>query len=119
MVVGMASKSKPEVNAFDIQAFPNPDERYRGAPLWSWNTKLDWPHLKDQIDDFRDMGMGGFHMHSRVGLDTPYLGKDFMNLVDKCVEYAKEKRLAACLYDEDRYILVVFPLKGSETENMS
>jgi hypothetical protein len=43
------------------------------------------------------MGMGGFHMHSRSGLDTEYMGKEYMDLVRACVEYAESKGLLACL----------------------
>jgi hypothetical protein len=49
------------------------------------------------------MGMGGFHIHSRVGLDTQYLGDEIMDLVKSCVNKAKKKNLLACLYDEDRW----------------
>lgn len=47
--------------------------------------------------------MGGFHIHSRVGLHTPYMGAEFMDLVKSCVNRAKENRMLACLYDEDRW----------------
>ncbi|KAF5247577.1 hypothetical protein FANTH_6328 [Fusarium anthophilum] len=49
------------------------------------------------------MGMGGFHIHSRVGLDTPYMGVEFMDHVKVSVGAAKAKGLLACLYDEDRW----------------
>lgn len=42
-------------------------------------------------------------MHVRVGLDTEYLGSEFMDHVRACVEYAKRKNMLACLYDEDRW----------------
>jgi len=43
------------------------------------------------------MGMGGFHMHSRVGLDTAYMGGEFMDIVQACVERAEAKGMLACL----------------------
>jgi hypothetical protein len=49
------------------------------------------------------MGFGGFHMHSRTGLATEYLGKDFSEMVRSCVDYAKGKNMLAWLYDEDRW----------------
>ncbi|KAE9378843.1 hypothetical protein N431DRAFT_477990 [Stipitochalara longipes BDJ] len=88
---------------FDSALFRAPTAEYRGCPLWSWNNKLNRKELLEQIDDFQIMGMGGFHIHSRVGLDTEYLGEDFMDLVKRCVDKAKEKKLLACLYDEDRW----------------
>lgn len=47
--------------------------------------------------------MGGFTMHVRVGLDTPYMGPEFMEAVRMCVKRAKEKKMLAYLYDEDRW----------------
>ena len=34
---------------FDEALFRNPTEEYRGAPFWSWNTKLKKSRLKEQI----------------------------------------------------------------------
>ena len=45
----------------------------RGVPFWAWNSKLEIPELRRQIRILKEMGMGGFFMHSRVGLNTPYL----------------------------------------------
>lgn len=42
-------------------------------------------------------------MHSRTGLDTEYLGTEFMDMIKACVEQAEKKGLLACLYDEDRW----------------
>jgi len=42
-------------------------------------------------------------MHSRTGLDTEYLGPEFMDMISACVDRAEEKNLLACLYDEDRW----------------
>ena len=89
--------------AFDQQLFLNPSAEYRGAPLWCWNTKLKRDVLLRQIDHLAAMGMGGFHIHVRIGLDTEYLGDEFMEHVRACVEYAKSKGMLACLYDEDRW----------------
>lgn len=83
--------------------FRNPDSRFRGAPFWAWNTKLEKEKLRRQIGYFKEMGMGGFHMHSRTGLDTPYMGEEFLSMVRFCVEEAKEKGMYAYLYDEDRW----------------
>ena len=83
--------------------FANPPARYRDTPFWAWNCKLDKDQLFRQIETFRQMGMGGFHMHARTGLDTPYLGPEFMERVKDCVARAKQKQMLGCLYDEDRW----------------
>lgn len=83
--------------------FVNPGKEYRGTPFWSWNTKLDTSCLEEQIEQFKEMGMGGFYIHTRVGLDTEYMGAEYLDCVKKAVAIAKEKDLYSCLYDEDRW----------------
>ncbi|MDR0932625.1 MAG: hypothetical protein LBM70_06340 [Victivallales bacterium] len=85
------------------QLFASPKALYRDTPFWAWNCKLEAEELKKQIYIFKEMGMGGFHMHSRTGLATEYLGADFMNRVSECVENAKKLDMLAYLYDEDRW----------------
>lgn len=82
---------------FSQDLFKNPTSEYRGCPLWSWNTKLEKKKLLRQIDHLSEMGMGGFHMHVRTGLDTEYMGPEFMDRVRDCVEYAESKGMLACL----------------------
>lgn len=83
--------------------FKNPPNRYRGFPFWAWNTRLDDGELREQIAVFRGMGFGGFHMHVRQGLETPYLGADFMHAVGTCADEAQRRGMYAFLYDEDRW----------------
>ena len=94
---------KNSAKVLDEQLFKNPTAEYRGAPFWAWNCELNQKLLDKQIDDLKDMGFGGFHMHSRVGMATDYLSEDFMNLVKGCVKKAKENEMLAWLYDEDRW----------------
>jgi len=85
------------------ETFQNPPKEYRGAPLWSWNCRLDREQLLKQIGDMDRMGLGGFHVHVRTGLDTPYLGPEFMEMVRACAEEAARREMRCYLYDEDRW----------------
>jgi hypothetical protein len=85
------------------QEFGRPSARFRGAPFWSWNTALNREQLLRQIDIFKTMGFGGFHIHVRTGLQTEYLGTEFMEHVKACVEYARQQGMLVWLYDEDRW----------------
>lgn len=85
------------------EEFRNPPAKFRGAPFWAWNCKLEKEMLRKQIGYFQEMGMGGFHMHCRTGMDTEYLGDEFMDMVADCNETAKKKEMLCWLYDEDRY----------------
>ena len=83
--------------------FRSPTAEYRGTPFWAWNTHPDHEELRRQIEIFRQMGFGGFHMHVRSGMDQEYLSESFFDCIRTCVEEAKEKKMLAWLYDEDRW----------------
>ena len=85
------------------ELFRDPTAEYRGAPFWSWNDELNEEECVRQAHIFREMGFGGYHMHPRIGLATPYLGEKFMSCVRACVDDAKKAGMLAWLYDEDRY----------------
>ncbi len=85
------------------EIFRDPTSEYRGAPFWSWNDELNEEECVRQAHIFREMGFGGYHMHPRIGLATPYLGEKFMSCVRACVDDAKKAGMLAWLYDEDRY----------------
>ncbi len=85
------------------QAFKTPGAAYRGMPFWAWNGKLSPDELRRQIRLMKQMGLGGFFMHSRVGLDTPYLKDAWFKCVDACLDEAKKQDMQAWLYDEDRW----------------
>lgn len=88
---------------FDRSIFENPGSEYRAAPFWAWNNKLDKDELNWQIEQLKKMGFGGFHMHVRTGMATPYLTEEYMDIVKSCVEKARKEEMLAYLYDEDRW----------------
>ncbi|MBR6620006.1 MAG: hypothetical protein IKK85_06655 [Clostridia bacterium] len=83
--------------------FANPTSEYRATPFWAWNCELNQDLLNREIGYMQDMGFGGFHMHVRVGMSTQYLSDDFMKLIKGSVETAKDKKMLAWLYDEDKW----------------
>ncbi|MBN2559136.1 MAG: hypothetical protein JXB33_10320 [Clostridia bacterium] len=85
------------------KAFLNPEAIDRSAPFWSWNDRMDTAEAKAQASDMIRKGMGGYFMHSRVGLESEYLGSEWMDSVQACVEQAREDGTYAWLYDEDRW----------------
>lgn len=93
-------KSDPELSN---ELFKNPGASYRCAPFWAWNKKLNPKELVNQVSQFKEMGMGGFHIHCRVGLDTEYLSDEFFACVDACQKEAEKEGLFCYLYDEDRW----------------
>ena len=86
-----------------LNNFQNPSAAYRGKPFWCWNGDLEEDELIRQIGVFKEMGMGGFFMHSRTGLRTEYLGEKWFSLINACAEEADRLGMEAWLYDEDRW----------------
>ena len=87
----------------DPSLFENPTSEYRCTPFWAWNCELDESELLRQIDVMKEMGMGGFHMHTRVGMSTTYLSDEYMHFIKSCADKAKRENMLAWLYDEDKW----------------
>ena len=60
------------------EQFKNPGKDYRSVPFWSWNDRLSIKELVSQVRDMKEKGIGGFFMHSREGLETPYLREEWL-----------------------------------------
>ena len=87
----------------DMDLFQNPTSEYRGTPFWAWNCELEEKELLWQIERLKEMGFGGFHMHTRSGMATKYLSDEFMHLIKSCIQKAEKEDMLAWLYDEDRW----------------
>ncbi len=90
-------------NDLSDELFKNPTSEYRAAPFWAWNCRMTDEILTEQIPKLKEMGFGGFHMHSRTGMANEYMSDEFLSLVDGCVKEAKKDGMLAWLYDEDRW----------------
>ena len=77
------------------------DNKYKPIPFWSWNDELDKNELIKQIEWMHDNGIGGFFMHARGGLTTPYLGEKWFDCIEACLKKAKELNMEAYAYDEN------------------
>lgn len=79
----------------------NPPGKYRPAPFWSWNEKLDTAQTKEQINKMKEVGLGGFFMHARGGLQTEYLSDDWFANVSASLEEGEKNGMLAWGYDEN------------------
>lgn len=86
-----------------LQQFKEPANACRGVPFWAWNAKLEPKELIRQIRIMKEMGFGGFFMHSRVGMNTPYLSDEWFKCIETCISEAEKLDMNAWLYDEDRW----------------
>lgn len=86
--------------SLDLARFANPPAEYRPVPFWSWNDYLDVERLIDQLHSLKKAGMGGFFMHSRPGIMTPFLSEEWFEAIRACIEEARAHGMQAWLYDE-------------------
>ncbi|MFI4913278.1 MAG: glycosyl hydrolase [Sedimentisphaeraceae bacterium JB056] len=90
-------------NSLVREKFTCPDAALRGKLFWSWNGDLEKDELLRQIKIMKEMGFGGFFMHSRSGLGTEYLGEKWFELINACADEGEKEGMEAWLYDEDRW----------------
>jgi hypothetical protein len=76
---------------------------FRGAPFWSWNDDLQPEELRRQVRLHKEAGLGGYFMHARIGLITPYLSERWMECIEATVDEGRKVGTASWLYDEDRW----------------
>lgn len=86
-----------------IKEFENPTNNYRGKPFWSWNGELNKDELIRQTHIMKDMGLGGYFMHSRSGLITEYLSDEWFEYINAVADESEKTGMEAWLYDEDRW----------------
>ena len=81
--------------------FKDIPKKYRPIPFWSWNEKLDIAETKEQIRMMDEAGIGGFFMHARGGLQTPYMGEEWFENVEASVKEGKNRNMCPWAYDEN------------------
>ncbi|MBQ6788027.1 MAG: hypothetical protein IJO85_09925 [Lachnospiraceae bacterium] len=85
------------------ERFQNPGSEFRSFPFWAWNDRMNPQMVREQVQHMKKAGNGGFFIHSRDGLETEYMGKEWMECVHEAIDTAKELGMYAWLYDEDRW----------------
>lgn len=80
-----------------------PGSEYRSAPFWGFNGKFEEENLKFQVREMKNAGMGGFFVHSREGLETPYLSDEWMQSIAHTIDEAKRQDMEVWIYDEDKW----------------
>lgn len=86
-----------------LKNMQKPDTKYRGIPFWSWNDRLDTEELRWQIGQMKEAGLSGYFMHARAGLQTPYMGEEWMRCVEACIDEGDIQGLQSWIYDENGY----------------
>lgn len=81
--------------------FKDIPNKYRPAPFWSWNERLNTEETLRQIDIMDKAGIGGYFMHARGGLQTEYMSEEWFDNVSAAVSEGQKRGMYAWAYDEN------------------
>ena len=79
----------------------NPPKESRPVPFWSWNERLREEETRRQIEEMGKAGLGGYFMHARGGLQTPYMGEEWMANIQAGIDEGARRGMGAWGYDEN------------------
>ena len=89
--------------SMNLKKYKNPPRKFRAAPFWSWNDKLDPELLKYQVSEMSRVGLGGYFMHARGGISTEYMSEDWMDAFSACIEEGRKTGMLSWGYDEEGF----------------
>lgn len=79
------------------------NDDYRPSVFWSMNDALDRQQLEKQMDLLLEQGLNCGFFHSRVGLVTPYMSKEWLDAFVSVCAAAGMRDTRLWMYDEDRW----------------
>ncbi|WP_411347252.1 hypothetical protein [Paenibacillus sp. WLX2291] len=79
----------------------DPPAIYRAIPFWSWNDRMDPQEIRRQVREMKQAGLGGYIMHARAGLETPYMGDEWMECIAAGIDEGERLGMQVWCYDEN------------------
>jgi len=86
----------------DLAEFRNPGLAYRGVTLWFLNDKLETGEALRQLRGFKEAGWGAVITRTFMGIRTPYLSADWLDLTDAVLDEAERLGLRVFLQHADK-----------------
>ncbi len=77
-------------------------DQFQGKPLkmWAWNEKLNTGYIQSHISRIAEAGYGSFCICADGGLESKYMGDEWMRTLASAVETARENSLNIWVSDE-------------------
>ena len=91
----------PEDTKTLLSEIIDPPAKYRTAPLWDWNDKINKEDIEFQMKKFKEGGLGGVFIHPRPGLVTEYLSDEWNEMYKYTIEVGKKLGMYVWIYDEN------------------
>lgn len=78
----------------------NPPRQFRPIPFWAWNARLREEETAQQIARMDEAGLGGAMMRACGGLQSGYMGHEWMDNIRTALAECKRRGMTAWEYDE-------------------
>ncbi|MFD1884408.1 glycosyl hydrolase [Paenibacillus wenxiniae] len=79
----------------------DPPAEYRAIPFWSWNDRMEPEEIRRQVREMKQAGLGGYIIHARAGLETPYMGDEWMECIAAGIDEGHKLGMRVWCYDEN------------------
>lgn len=86
---------------FKNMDFSSVDKKYLPIPFWSLNDALSREETERLLGEMDSAHIGGFFLHARGGLETPYMGEEWFDNINYAVAEGKKRSMAPFAYDEN------------------
>ena len=83
--------------------FQSPPVEYSLTFYWGWDGKMTDEVIARDLDAFRERGVHIVTLESGYDMGSPYLSDDWLNLVKRTVELARERDMRVWIVDEGKY----------------
>jgi hypothetical protein len=83
--------------------FSHPPGQFRTMPFFVWNGDVNKADIDKHLAEYKAQGIGGFFVHPRVGLITPYLSERWFEMYHYLVDQAKRRGMQVWIYDENPF----------------
>lgn len=86
---------------FKNRDFSTVDKKYLPHSFWFLNADLNEEETRHQVALFNKAHVGGFFLHARGGLETPYMEGDWFKNITAATAAAKKEGMHPFAYDEN------------------
>lgn len=86
---------------FDTQDFSFVEKKYLPLAFWSLNDRLTEKESVRLIGEMDRAALGGFFLHARGGLETPYMGDEWFDNINVSSDEAHSRSMYPYAYDEN------------------
>ena len=83
--------------------FQSPPVEYSMTFYWGWDGEMSEEVIARDLDAFKARGVHIVTLESGYDMGSPYLSPEWLDMVKRTVELARERRMRVWIVDEGKY----------------